>query len=157
MLSLSSHERGDMSNGRSIVRCTICKQDKTLEARGLCKVCYNRQARQGKLRTKHKTTRTRRAGTACIRCGKSPVKARALCGKHYQRLRRAHGIGSDDVPSQSRSLDDVLEDWDWMRRSGETKENAAHRLGMTVRKLEEAVRKGVLQGDPRATFDGTRK
>lgn len=48
--------------------------------------------------------------------------------------------------------DDVLEDWDTLRRSGRTRTEAAKAIGITVDALDKAIERGIHMGDERAVW-----
>ncbi len=49
-----------------------------------------------------------------------------------------------------RPADDVLDDWDDLRRQGYSIRDAATRLGMTTAALDQVITRGARKGDPRA-------
>jgi len=77
------------------------------------------------------------------------VGGRGLCKTCYSHAQRTGQFG-DDV--RGRSAEEVLEDWEMLRDDGESLENAARRMGMTVKALDKALYRARKKGDPRGSL-----
>jgi hypothetical protein len=63
-----------------------------------------------------------------------------------------------DLPDYERKLrprDEVLDEWDFLRRSGVTRAEAAERMGIRLDSLDKQIWRASKDGDPRAVY-GTR-
>jgi len=73
----------------------------------------------------------------CVRgCGR-PRRARKLCAACYSLLRRTGDLY--DYPASVRRAVDVAEDWEFLRRVGVSRKDAAARMGMTDIAFERAL------------------
>lgn len=61
-----------------------------------------------------------------------------------------HAGNLADYPRQTRSRDDLLDEWEMLRPQGFTYGQAAERLGMTRDALERGIQRGRAAGDERA-------
>lgn len=73
---------------------------------------------------------------------------RGLCSSCYKRA-DYHGQLIDH-PRRTRTRDEVLEEWDWLRRAGVPWQHAHERLGMTAGAFQRAYYRARAAGDPRA-------
>lgn len=86
---------------------------------------------------------------ACARCGHNRQnRARGLCNSCLQYLYQRGGI--DAYPRTTRSADEVLEEWDFLRHAGTPPEQAAALLGMAYESFERALFRAKRRGDVRA-------
>lgn len=82
----------------------------------------------------------RRGGIrTCADCGRTMhIEGRGLCGACYWRHRQAGTI--DDFPRRQLPARDLVEDYEFLRRSeGYTRRQAAERMGITLARLEKAI------------------
>jgi hypothetical protein len=75
-------------------------------------------------------------------------EARGLCSPCYDR--ELHKGSVDQYPRRTRTRDEVMEDWDHLRRSGVEWRDAHQRLGVTRSAFERAYERARAAGDPRA-------
>lgn len=88
----------------------------------------------------------------CRFCGQNRYHhSRGLCRTCYRRATEDGTI--DDWPCRKRPADDVLEDWDMLRREGYSMVQAAPRIGVSPDALEMAIVRARRRGDPRAVAD----
>ena len=96
----------------------------------------------------------------CLDCGR-PTRAknskpdgrprfigRGLCEACHQRHRKRGTLS--DFERRTRPADEVLEDWDFLRRQGYSIRDAAERMGMTHAALDRALCRAANRGDERA-------
>jgi hypothetical protein len=85
----------------------------------------------------------------CLECGStSTQRARGLCEPCYQRHRYRGTLDNFERPS--RTADEVLDEWVLLRGDGHTIRQAAARLGMTHKALDQALVRAKRRGDPRS-------
>jgi hypothetical protein len=75
-------------------------------------------------------------------------EGRGLCTPCYERANYRGRLA--DHPRRTWSRDDVMTEWDLLRRDGHTRAQAAERLGMTWAALDRAIWRARAAGDPRA-------
>ena len=63
--------------------------------------------------------------------------ARGLCTRCYRFLHKTGGL--DDFPPLTRTNAEVMEDWEFLRDTGYTRQRAAQRMGMTFEALDRAI------------------
>ena len=63
--------------------------------------------------------------------------ARGLCTQCYRAKHKAGGL--DEFPPVTRGNAEVIEEWEWLRDAGYTREQAAMRMGMTFAALDRAI------------------
>lgn len=90
----------------------------------------------------------RKAGHDCKRDANGYPLTRGLCRTCYQR-EWYHGRILDH-DTMSRSVDEYVEEWEWLRDSGYTVPQAAARLKMNAEYLETLLRQARRAGDERA-------
>lgn len=90
-----------------------------------------------------------RPARPCLVCGvPGRMYGRGLCGPCHARMRyygRLH-----EFPRKTYSSDELMAEWDFLRRSGCTIDTAAGRLGITPKGLERAIDRAAKRGDERA-------
>ena len=77
--------------------------------------------------------------SACVECKRTPRLARGLCVKCYHHHRFAGTL--IDFERQLRPADELLAEWDELRRDGYTRRNAAERIGVTIFALSKAIQR----------------
>lgn len=91
----------------------------------------------------------------CLRCDRPRPRqphrraaqgARGLCAACYDWVTR-HGC-VDDYARVTWPSDELLAEWDLLRRDGHTMRQAAERLGVSYAALDKAIQRA--KGDPRA-------
>jgi hypothetical protein len=75
-------------------------------------------------------------------------EARGLCSPCYGRALHADRL--DEFPRRTRSRDELMSEWDHLRRAGVEWWDAHRRLGMTAAAFERAYWRARAAGDPRA-------
>lgn len=86
-------------------------------------------------------------GRPAIPAGYRPYGARGLCHSCSGRLYRPPPPA---FRSGTWTRDDLLAEWDFLRRQGFTLRQATERLGVTHAALDQAINRGKRDGDARA-------
>lgn len=85
----------------------------------------------------------------CARCTNTrAIKGRGLCEPCYVHNWKSGTLA--DFERTSRTRDELLDDWEILRRQGFSMAHAADRLGITRKGLERAIDRARRDGDPRA-------
>ena len=64
-------------------------------------------------------------------------QSRGLCTRCYTAFRKVGEL--DKYPPLTRSNAEVMEEWEWLRDAGYSREQAALRMGMTFAALDRAI------------------
>lgn len=75
---------------------------------------------------------------------------RGLCARDYRAAERRGDLCDYPPIRRTRTAEEFLEDYDWLRRSGCTWHEAADRMGMEYGVFERAIYRAREKGDPRA-------
>lgn len=85
----------------------------------------------------------------CRRCGVLDRNhGRGLCWRCHSWAQRTGRLC--DFERQTRTADELLAEWDVLRREGYAIRDAARRLGLTTKGLERAIDRAAKRGDERA-------
>lgn len=92
----------------------------------------------------------------CARCQhERPHSSRGLCNSCARTARR-HGE-LDQYPRLYLRRNELLEEWDFLRRAGTPPAQAAHAMGMSCEAFERALYRAKKRGDARAVGFGRRE